>query len=81
MDESLADLKSRIEELEALVSRLRHDIRSGLAPAMLAADTLANSQDAKVQRAAATVVRAIERVLEVLQATQASVPPRGDLPA
>ena len=78
MGQSLTDLQSRTEILEALISRMRHDIRSALAPAMLAADMLATSTDPKVQRSAGTVVRAIERVMEMLEATRETVKPRGE---
>ena len=77
MDEPLADPKSRIDELEALISRTRHDIRSALAPAMLAADMMAMNPDPKVQRSANTIVRAIERVMEMLHSTRETVAPRG----
>ena len=41
-----------------LLSRTRHDVRSALAPAMLAADQLRASADPRAQRSAATVLRA-----------------------
>jgi hypothetical protein len=66
----------RIAELESLVALMRHDVRSALAPAMLAADLLHGHADPKVQRSAANVVRSIERVLEMLDASQSAVPPR-----
>jgi hypothetical protein len=75
MGQSLADLQARIDALEALTSRIRHDVRSALAPAMLAADMMQANADPKVQRSAATVVRAIERVLDMLEATRETVPP------
>jgi signal transduction histidine kinase len=78
MGQSLADLQSRTETLEAVISRMRHDIRSALAPAMLAADMMASSADPKMQRSAGTVVRAIERVMEMLEATRETVKPRGE---
>ncbi len=75
MGQSLADLQSRIDTLEKLTSRMRHDVRSALAPAMLAADMLRANPDPKAQRNGATVVRAIERVMEILEATRETVPP------
>jgi hypothetical protein len=71
---------SRVAELEALVARMRHDVRSGLAPAMLAADLLALHPDPKVQRGGSNVMRSIERVLAMLDASHATVPARGDTP-
>jgi hypothetical protein len=80
MGQSLPDLNSRIVALESLMSRTRHDIRSALAPAMLAADMLRGSTDPKAQRSGATVVRSIERVLGMLDSTREIVPSRVDLP-
>lgn len=60
--------------LKAL-SRLRHDIRSALAPAQLAADLLAAQPDERTRRYAATVQRAIEKTLERLEATRAETAP------
>lgn len=76
MGQSLSDLQSRVDTLETLLARTRHDVRSALAPAMLAADMLRANPDPRAQRSAATVLRAIERVLEMLDATREVVPPR-----
>ena len=70
------DPPARIDALERLLSRTRHDIRSALAPAMLAADMIGTHPDPKVQRASDTMVRAIERVLQMLEATRDIAPPR-----
>ena len=43
---------------------------------MLAADMIGTHPDPKVQRASATMVRAIERVLQMLEATRDIAPPR-----
>ena len=72
----LQDLQGKIVTLEALMSRTRHDVRSALAPAMLAADLMRASPDPRTQRSGDTVVRAIERVLDSLDATREVVPPR-----
>ena len=80
MGQSHSDMKSRVATLETLLARTRHDVRSALAPAMLAADTLRANPDPRVQRSAATVLRAIERVLEMLDATREVVPSRQDQP-
>lgn len=80
MGQSLPDLPARVSNLETLLSRTRHDVRSALAPAMLSADMLHANPDPRVQRSAATVLRAIERVLEILDSTREIVPPRKDQP-
>ena len=77
MNESPSEPEARVQALEALLSRLRHDVRSALAPALLAADMLGANPDPKVQRNSATVVRAIERVMVMLDGTRQIVPPRG----
>ncbi len=74
MGEPLPDLQFRIAALETMISRTRHDIRSALAPAMLAADMMQTSPDPRAQRSGAIVVLAIERVLAMLDATR-QVPP------
>ncbi len=81
MGQSLEDLQSRISALEAMIGRTRHDVRSALAPAMLAGDMMRASTDPRVQRAGTTVVRAIERVLSMLDTTRAEVPARPDATA
>ena len=75
------DPHARIAELETLISRIRHDVRSALAPAMLAADMMQASTDPRVQRSGATVVRAIERVLVMLDSTRETVPGRPTEPS
>lgn len=75
MGQSLTDLQSRVAALETVLSRTRHDVRSALAPAMLAADMLRASTDPRARRSGATVERAIERVLAALDATHGAVPP------
>jgi hypothetical protein len=80
MGQPSSDLQSRIVTLETLLSSTRHDVRSALAPAMLAADMLRNNPDPRVQRSGTTVLRAIERVLEMLDASREVVPPRPDQP-
>ena len=76
MSQSIAELHSRIARLETLLSRARHDVRSGLSPALLAADMLRDNPDPRVQRAGITVLRAIEHVLAMLDATRDPVPAR-----
>jgi hypothetical protein len=76
MEPSPTELRARIVVLEEMVRRARHDVRSALAPAMLAADMMRGHADARVQGAGATVLRSIERVLDRLDATRELVPPR-----
>ncbi len=78
MGQSPDDLQSRIAALEAMIARTRHDVRSALAPAMLAGDMMRASTDPRVQRGGITVVRAIERVLSMLDTTRAEVPAQPD---
>ncbi len=49
-------------------SRLRHDIRGALSPALLAADRLAGSADAETARTGAIAVAGIERAIALLDA-------------
>ena len=76
MGQSPAELQSRITALETLMRRARHDVRSALAPALLAADMMRTHADPKVQGSGATVARSIARVLDTLDSTCALVPPR-----
>jgi hypothetical protein len=76
MTQPIVDPALRIAELETLVVRLRHDVRSALASAVLAADMMQTNSDPKVQRGGAHVVRSIERALETLDATHSIVPSR-----
>jgi len=76
MDQTPTDLQFRIAALEAAMQRARHDVRSALVPALLAADMMRAHADPKVQDSAAAVSRSIERVLHTLDATRKLVPPR-----
>jgi signal transduction histidine kinase len=69
-----------IAQLEALVSQTRHDIRSALTPAMLAADLMRANEDPRVQRSGEVVVAAVERTLKILKATRDVVPPKAAQP-
>jgi hypothetical protein len=69
--------QSRIEELERLVSELRHDLRGAISPAALIADRLRQSNDPAMQRSGKTIDIVVERVLAILDATRQVVPPRG----
>ncbi|MGA3401169.1 MAG: hypothetical protein ABSC95_18295 [Acetobacteraceae bacterium] len=69
--------QARVEELERLVSELRHDLRGAISPAVLIADRLRQSSDPSVQRSGKTIGIVVERVLAVLEATCQVVPPSG----
>ena len=47
-------------------SRLRHDLRGALSPALLTADRLINHEDAKVRRAAEIMVKSVDRAAAML---------------
>jgi hypothetical protein len=68
----------RIEELEKLVSSLRHDLRGAITPALLVADRLRLNCDPSIQRAGTRITEMIERILSTLNATYHAVPPRGE---
>lgn len=74
-------VKSRVDELERLVSELRHDLRGAISPAALIADRLRQSNDPAVQRSGRTIGIVVERVLAILEATCQAVPPRGSAEA
>ncbi len=69
--------QSRVEELERLVSELRHDLRGAISPAALIADRLRQSNDPAVQRSGKTIASVVERVMGILEATCQAVPPQG----
>lgn len=69
-DQDVAGKLARLAELEATTSRLRHDLRGVLAPALLVVDRLLAHSDPKVVRAGETVVKAIRRAEERLVATR-----------
>jgi signal transduction histidine kinase len=66
----------RLEELEELVARMRHDVCGALSPAMLMADMLLQQPDPKVRTAAERIVAAIERTTALVRASRTLVPPR-----
>ena len=68
--------QARIEQLEALVSRLRHDLRGAITPAALVGDQLRNHSDPSMQRAGTRISEMVERVLSKLDETYQQVPPR-----
>jgi hypothetical protein len=73
--------QARVEELERLVSELRHDLRGAISPAALIADRLRQNSDPAIQRSGNTIGIVVDRVLAVLDNTIKIVPPRGPAPA
>ncbi len=67
---------ARVEQLEALVSRLRHDLRGVITPAALVGDQLRVHKDPAMQRAGTRIGEMVDRVLQTLDETYRHVPPR-----
>lgn len=55
--------RERLAELGEAVARINHDLRGSLAAAQLVSDTLARSEDPRVQRAVPRLERALERAI------------------
>jgi hypothetical protein len=70
-------IEARVEELEKLVSSLRHDLRGAITPAALIADRLRHNSDPAIQRSAARIAGVVERIITRLNATYDLVPSRG----
>lgn len=70
--------RARLAELGEAVARINHDLRGSLASAQLVSDSLARSEDPRVQRAAPRLERALERAItlatQTLQYGKASAP-------
>ena len=70
--------RERLAELGEAVARINHDLRGSLASAQLVSDSLARSEDPRVQRAAPRLERALERAItlatQTLQYGKASAP-------
>jgi hypothetical protein len=72
--------QARAEVLERLISELRHDLRGAISPAALIADRLRQNADPGIQRSGRTIGLVVDRVLAILDATCATVPPRASGP-
>lgn len=72
----MTESDTRVAQLEQLVSDLRHDIRGALASTRLTTDRMRADPDPRMQKFAATIDRATDRILERLDATRSVVPPR-----
>jgi hypothetical protein len=73
MEQSAQD---RIDQLERLVSALRHDLRGIVTPAALIADGLVRNPDPVIQQSAARISLTVERIIRRLNATYELVPAR-----
>ncbi len=69
-DQDVVGKLARLAELEATTSRLRHDLRGMLTPALIVIDRLLEHADPKVVKAGETVMKAIRRAEERLVATR-----------
>ena len=70
--------EDRVEQLEKLVSSLRHDVRGIVTPAALATYHLYKSSDPAIQRTAARIDEMVERLVVRLNSTYGLVPPSCD---
>ncbi len=77
MTQSIETAAARIENLETLVSALRHDLRGAISSTSLVADALLAHRDPAVQRSGQRIAATIERIMKIINATQDVVPPRG----
>lgn len=71
--------QERVHELEAEASRLRHDLRGVLSPALMMADRMAAHADPAVQRAGEVVGRSVDRATALIDSTRSEA--RGVEPA
>jgi hypothetical protein len=70
--------EDRVEQLEKLVSSLRHDVRGIVTPVALATYHLYKSSDPAIQRSAARIDEMVERLVLRLKSTYGLVPPSCD---
>jgi hypothetical protein len=68
---------ARLEALQQATSKLRHDLRGALSPAMLTADRLLMSPEPPVRRAGELIMRSLQRAIDLLDASREIVPSRG----
>ena len=70
--------EDRLEQLEKLVSTLRHDVRGIVTPVALATYHLYKSGDPAIQHSAARIDEMVERLVVRLNSTYGLVPPSCD---
>jgi signal transduction histidine kinase len=61
--------RKRLAELGEAVAKINHDLRNSLAAAQIVSESLAQSDDPRVKRAAPRLERAIERAISLAEAT------------
>lgn len=61
--------RAHLAELGTAVAKINHDLRNSLASAQLVSDTLARSEDARVQKAAPRLERALTRAITLATET------------
>ncbi len=61
--------RKRLAELGEAVAKINHDLRNSLAAAQIVSEGLAQSEDPRVKRAAPRLERAIQRALNLAEAT------------
>lgn len=66
---SMLQQKNRLAALGLAVSKINHDLRNLLASAQLISDQLSSLPDARVQRFAPKLMRALERAIDFCQST------------
>ncbi|MEZ5999063.1 MAG: HAMP domain-containing sensor histidine kinase [Hyphomonas sp.] len=72
MEEAVADAfrqRAHLAELGTAVAKINHDLRNSLASAQLVSDTLARSEDPRVQKAAPRLERALTRAIGLASET------------
>ena len=72
MEEAVADAfrqRAHLAELGTAVAKINHDLRNSLASAQLVSDTLARSEDPRVQKAAPRLERALTRAINLASET------------
>ena len=72
------DSDDRIDQLEKLVTSLRHDVRGIVTPVALAAHHLHKRSDSVSQHSAAMIDKMIDRLVLRLNSTYEQVPPSRD---
>ena len=78
----MADVsEDRMEQLEKLVTSLRHDVRGIVTPVALAAHHLHKRSDPISQHSAATIDKMIDRLVLRLNSTYELVPPTSNVAA
>lgn len=61
--------RKRLAELGEAVAKINHDLRNSLSAAQLVSESLAQSEDPRVKRAAPRLERAIQRAINLAEAT------------